>query len=236
MNSTTSLGLRIVIISDTHSVAPSHQIPEGDVLIHAGDFSDIGHLEDMKKFHTFLDSFPHPYKIFIAGNHDIALHKSYYVRDMAPRAFHRKLFLSPNFNPEEYSNQCLAAVSAPSQGTGVMTYLCDSSYSIENSDGSIVNFFGSPWQPSFCDWAFNADIGPELAEKWKAIPNDVDVLITHGPPRGILDRNSDGFVCGCPDLRNEVLDRVKPRLHVFGHIHESYGKLFYCCLIAYVQS
>jgi Icc-related predicted phosphoesterase len=65
--------------------------------------------------------------------------------------------------------------------------------------------------------------GAEIGAKWALIPTGIDVLITHGPPEGILDRNRMGEPCGCRDLLTQVLD-VKPRLHVFGHIHEGAGR------------
>jgi Icc-related predicted phosphoesterase len=73
------------------------------------------------------------------------------------------------------------------------------------------------------DWAFNLQRGPALREKWALIPEGTDVLITHGPPFGILDWTARGERVGCEDLL-EAVRRVKPRLHVFGHIHEGYGE------------
>lgn len=85
-----------------------------------------------------------------------------------------------------------------------------------------LRFWGSPWQPWFFDWAFNLPRGPELAAKWALIPELTDVLVTHAPPHGILDRCYDDAVVGCEDLRAAV-ERLRPRIHVFGHIHEGYG-------------
>jgi Icc-related predicted phosphoesterase len=96
-------------------------------------------------------------------------------------------------------------------------YLQDSAVTING-----IKFYGSPWQPRFFDWAFNLDRGESLKEKWDLIPADTDVLITHGPPYGYLDINSRGFSVGCEELM-EAVERTKPRLHVFGHIHEGYG-------------
>lgn len=61
-----------------------------------------------------------------------------------------------------------------------------------------------------------------IREKWAKIPTDVEILMTHGPPHGILDTCSDGFQAGCEELK-EVVERIKPRVHIFGHIHEAYG-------------
>lgn len=85
-----------------------------------------------------------------------------------------------------------------------------------------VRFYGAPWQPRFFDWAFNLDRGADLKERWDLIPDGIDVLITHGPPVGILDRVPDGQEVGCVDLANAV-QRVRPKVHCFGHIHDSYG-------------
>lgn len=102
-----------------------------------------------------------------------------------------------------------------------------------------VTFYGSPWQPEFCNWAFNLPRGPALAEKWAKIPTDTDVLVTHGPPMGVLDRvwrveykydKNAGQVkprrfrehVGCADLLARV-KQVNPRVHAFGHIHCDYG-------------
>ncbi len=98
-------------------------------------------------------------------------------------------------------------------------YLQDEATTLEG-----VKFYGSPWQPWFFDWAFNLPRGEPLREKWQLIPEDVDVLITHGPPQGILDRTDRGEHAGCEELARRVRE-VRPRLHVFGHIHEAYGML-----------
>ncbi|MCD4691221.1 hypothetical protein K8S17_07150 [bacterium] len=85
-----------------------------------------------------------------------------------------------------------------------------------------VTFYGSPWQPSFMDWAFNLERGPELRAKWDLIPDGVDVLITHGPPADHGDMTVRGPAVGCVDLLDAVR-RTRPRLHIFGHIHEGAG-------------
>jgi Icc-related predicted phosphoesterase len=99
-------------------------------------------------------------------------------------------------------------------------YLEDASTEI---DGLV--FYGAPWQPKFRIWAFGAKRGPELAAKWKKIPDRVDVLVTHGPPHGFGDRIEWGGVIrrvGCIDLASRVRE-VAPSLHLFGHIHQDAG-------------
>lgn len=100
---------------------------------------------------------------------------------------------------------------------GNVVYLEDSGCEIER-----VRFWGSPWQPSFMDWAFNLDTEEERQAKWDLIPSDTDVLVTHGPPLGILDETFDGRRVGCAAL-GKTVRRIKPAVHLFGHIHEAYG-------------
>ena len=85
-----------------------------------------------------------------------------------------------------------------------------------------LRLYGSPWQPWFFDWAFNYPRGASLKPVWDRIPEATDILITHGPPLGHGDCTTRGSCVGCPDLA-AALRRIKPRLHVFGHIHEGYG-------------
>jgi Icc-related predicted phosphoesterase len=98
----------------------------------------------------------------------------------------------------------------------VVTYLQDSSVTING-----VKFYGSPWTPIFNNWAFNMT-QDQLKDKWVSIPDDTDVLITHGPPKGILDKTREGLSVGDPDLL-QALSRVQPKIHAFGHIHEAAG-------------
>lgn len=75
-------------------------------------------------------------------------------------------------------------------------------------------------QPEFHNWAFNLPRGKSCLEKWDLIPNDTDILITHTPPIGHGDFCYSGVRAGCVELLTTVQERVKPRYHIFGHIHE----------------
>lgn len=101
-------------------------------------------------------------------------------------------------------------------GVPGIIYLQDSSVKIDD-----VKFYGSPWTPTFMDWHFMADRGAPIRGKWEMIPEDTDVLITHGPPSTILDKVR-GVPLGCHDLLEMVL-RIRPKYHLFGHIHQTYG-------------
>lgn len=180
--------MKIVCISDTHLFHRwmdgfKFDIPDGDVLVHAGDALARGSFGELPIFRQWFLSLPHKHKIFVPGNHDIC-----------------------------FQDRLSAAI------LGFPCVLLDSGTTIEG-----VKFWGSPWQPEFCNWAFNLPRGgPELQEKWALIPDDTDVLITHGPPYGILDRVHGGEHVGCEHLL-EAVARVQPKVHVFGHIHSDPG-------------
>lgn len=106
------------------------------------------------------------------------------------------------------------------QNAGII-YLEDSGVNIEG-----LSIWGSPWQPEFCNWAFNLPRGAALAAKWALIPGNTDVLITHGPPYGILDSTDQGEHVGCGALA-VCVSMFSPRLHVFGHIHHSHGSFYF---------
>jgi len=91
-----------------------------------------------------------------------------------------------------------------------------------------LKFYGSPWTPQFCNWSFMKDRGAPIRQVWKKIPADVDILITHGPPYGHNDLAPPYYspnqqAVGCFELLQQVRT-IKPKLHIFGHIHEGYGR------------
>ena len=173
--------------SDTHERHARLPVPDGDVFVHAGDFTMVGDLRKVAAFGTWVRALPHRMKLVIAGNHD--------------RTFEDRLD---------------AALRALGDGCDGLTYLQDSGVTVDG-----VSFWGSPWQPWFYDWAFNLPRGPMIAAKWALIPPATDVLITHGPPMGTLDFVHAEHV-GCEDLRERV-QTIRPKVHVFGHIHEGSG-------------
>jgi len=174
--------LRLICISDTHGLHRQIMVPDGDVLIHAGDLTRRGELDELRELNDWLGTLPHAHKIVIAGNHDYICEET------------------PELVPQLLDNA---------------TYLCDTAATLGG-----YHFFGSPWTPGG-GWAFSRSLNA-LAYRWAQIPDGVDVLITHGPPLGVRDRNYRGEHLGCPHLA-EALLRVRPRLHIFGHIHESHG-------------
>lgn len=98
-----------------------------------------------------------------------------------------------------------------------VTYLEDNGVEIDG-----INFYGTPVQKHFCNWAFNRDEA-KLAQHWLHVPDNTDVLITHSPPYGIGDNVPRSGCQGSPSLYKEVVERIRPKIHAFGHIHEDYG-------------
>jgi Icc-related predicted phosphoesterase len=87
-----------------------------------------------------------------------------------------------------------------------------------------IKIWGSPVTPWFYNWAFNRLRGAVINKHWKMIPADTDILITHGPPFGILDTVVNEKHVGCKDLLKKVQE-LQPKVHVFGHVHEAYGSI-----------
>jgi Icc-related predicted phosphoesterase len=180
---------KLVLCSDSHEMHSRLSWPEGDILVHAGDFTMIGRSERIEEFGDWLRDSPFSAVVIIAGNHDILFQRE-------PEKA-RKLLLKHD----------------------KIHYLEDTGCTIDG-----ISFYGTPWQPEFgYGWAFTLSAEEELKKKWQSIPSDVQVLITHGPPAGILDFTVDRNHAGSASLLAEISQRIKPQLHLFGHIHEGHG-------------
>lgn len=189
------MSTKFVCISDTHRKHFDLKMPEGDILLCAGDISSQGEVNTLASLNHWASTLPYKHKVLISGNHDFIFQDN---PDLAKS-------LIPNW-----------------------IYLKDEAVFLEG-----FKIYGSPWQPWFYDWAFNLHRGDPIREKWKLIPKDTDILITHGPPMGIMDevQRWNSSACGpdiehvgCADLLDKVRE-IKPKLHVFGHIHEGYGEM-----------
>lgn len=198
-----------VCISDTHSKTSQLVLPPGDVLLHTGDFTYKGHPEEVEAFNSFVAKQNFQFKIVIAGNHDTPFDLENYDSFLAKK-FHAKNGKFPypkSINAKEVRERLNSCI-----------YLEDSSCEVFG-----YKIYGSPWTPTYHNWGFNLDRGLPILEKWRQIPDGIDILMTHGPPYDILDKCDNGTVAGCSDLLKEIKGRIKPRIHVFGHIHENHG-------------
>jgi hypothetical protein len=196
--------MRITVISDTHTkhgLIPLTDLPGGDLIICAGDIMNSGYnrndIWDFCHWFNLLDQYQD--KLFIAGNHD-------------------RMFENHPEDVKEWVDKF-----------GNIIYLQDDGYDIYDLDtDTSTKIYGSPWQPEFYAWAFNLPKnGIQLAGKWEAIPNNTDILITHGPAFGTLDtvagRPWDNLGC---ELLAQRIEVIKPKIHVCGHIHSGYGYVF----------
>ena len=186
--------MRLVAVADTHGSYKELFVPNGDVLIIAGDLTaQHNSVKQLCAFNAWLGKQPHTYKIVIAGNHDGIL-ETY-----------------PGFSARILTN-CI--------------YLENSGCIIDG-----IRFWGSPITPTYLTWYFMADRGKKIQKYWNQIPETTDILITHGPPFSILDSvplTMSSYKLGekhlgCVDLL-ERIKKIKPKVHIFGHIHHSYGQ------------
>jgi Icc-related predicted phosphoesterase len=190
--------MKITFISDTHNKHKliTEDLPGGDLLIHAGDISSMGYEHEIREF----------CKWFSGINN-----------------YTHKVFIAGNHDwgfqkNVEKVNEILSFYSK-------IIYLQDDSIIIGSDE--LVNVYGSPWQPEFLNWAFNLPRkGNELKERWDKIPKSTDILITHGPAHGYVDRVIGEYEnLGC-ELLAEKIKEVKPKIHICGHIHSGYGYTF----------
>lgn len=180
--------MKVVALSDNHCDY-NFDTPEGDVLIHCGDFSYTGKPKEIQQFIDWLNEQPHEHKLWIPGNHELSLDDFPYNIDAIEKA------------------------------TGTMC--------MHNKEHEIdgVRFFGTAYTPRFNHWAFG--LTKEASERfWDTAP-ETDVVICHGPPRGFLDTPTPewdyGDRFGCEHFA-KYIERTKPKVACFGHIHGSGGQ------------
>lgn len=188
--------MKIIAISDIHGMYRELKLPTGDVLVCAGDMLNHGTNDELVDFVDWLSWLDFKEIIVIPGNHDWVFERN------------------PNGANELFKANGLILLN-------------DSEVIIDG-----IKFWGSPVTPYFHNWAFNrartpGEVNlykvPLIKDHWDKIPKDTDVLITHGPPYGILDETLYKSGLGCVDLY-KAIERVKPKVHIFGHIHYCGGQ------------
>lgn len=190
--------IRFVCISDSHSLF--FNFPPGDVLLHAGDFTKKGTSDEVLQFANYLKTTNYQYKIIIAGNHDSPFDISNFDDIMKKRR-----------NPY------------PCDPYAVKRLFKDFIY-LEDSFVNVFGYtvWGTPWTHQHYKGAFTIKEKYILGQKFQQIPLGVDIVLSHSPPNGILDRSKDNRHLGSEVLA-ETIRMIKPKVHVFGHIHEGHG-------------
>ncbi|KAI9018678.1 Metallo-dependent phosphatase-like protein [Phycomyces nitens] len=161
--------------------------------VHAGDLTRSSRMEEYIRTFEWISTLPHPIKIITGGNHDHFL-------DLL----------------NDYPNQ-KESILTKAKMSGII-YLEHEAYQLPESMGA-HKMFVSPYSPTHLWGAFMLD---DLKALWESIPLDTNILVTHTPPQGYQDITLRGRSVGCPHLRTKI-DIIRPRVSVFGHIHEAYG-------------
>lgn len=176
--------MTIVCVSDTHGLHRQIDIPPGDLLIHAGDFTNLSKSRrEIQDFNNWLAELSHPYKVVVPGNHEFAFEEN----PKLTREISNAVFL----------------VNEVAEIAGLKIW-----------GSPVTNLYGG---------AFGRSAAADRKRIYSAIPKGTDILVTHGPPLGVLDHPNGTARCdGCRELLSAVR-RIRPRLHVFGHIHDAWG-------------
>lgn len=197
--------------------SPFHEpLPEADVVIHCGDLTKRSTIEEYRATAALLRSARAPVKIAIAGNHDVSLHESYYRERVASLSKDDRPDFGWLFKQLATHHDAAAAVSADAG----LTYLEEGAHSLVLANGARLRLYTSPWTPSYGGWAFQY-LGPHAFD----IPSGIDLAVTHGPPRDVLDFAANGDHAGCEHLFRAV-EKARPKVHCYGHIHEAWGAYY----------
>ena len=198
---------RVICVSDTHNRHRDLDIPSGDIFIHAGDITQSGTLPELEDFNEWLATLPHKHKIVIGGNHD-------------------EILCSDSINKNSVFTNCTYLEFSSVSVYGWKIYGYPSSIKLfSNPDASYLSGFIY----SFLDYlkpykAFQVHMRTkEHQDALSSIPSDCDILVSHGPPYGAGDLTNRGRMNGDKELRSLIDTQIKPKYHIFGHIHEAYG-------------
>lgn len=206
--------MRFLILSDTHDSAFPTELPSADVVLHCGDLTTIGGLSNYKAAIKSLAACDAELKLVIPGNHDVSMDPTWWTENLDEE---------DDDDPEEPVKAHQLFESAAADNTGIRL-LEEGIHNLTLKDGRSFSIFASPYTPAFGGYAFACEPNED---HWSCIPENVDIAMTHGPPLAPgpeyrLDLGHKNEHCGCPNLRKHV-ERTRPRLHCFGHIHEGYG-------------
>ncbi|KAI0475725.1 Metallo-dependent phosphatase-like protein [Xylariaceae sp. FL0804] len=209
---------RFLVLSDTHDDAfpDLHDIPKVDVVLHCGDLTMIGGLRNYQQAIEKIGSIDAELKLVIPGNHDVSLDSSWWANNAD--------------DDDDLDEPAKAMELFKKEQANGLHLLDEGVHEFTLADGATFKIYCSPYTPEFNGYAFAYGPGEDrFNQGLNPIPEGVDIVMTHGPlslPDGthrfLLDQNGKGEHCGCPKLFRAV-QRSRPKLHCFGHIHEGYG-------------
>lgn len=214
----THIKTRLIIISDTHGMnfSPADRpLQPADVAIHCGDLTDGSKLDEFRTAIQLLKDINAPLKLAIAGNHDFTM-------DIA--AFEKKVAeatppLDPVLVAKEYGAPGEARLLFEDAKDAGILFLDEGTHHFTLKSGALLSVYASPFTPALGAWGFQYH--PERGHEF-SIERGVDIVVTHGPPKGIMDYTYGRERAGCSDLFAAVA-RSRPLIHCFGHIHEGWG-------------
>ena len=219
---------RFLIISDTHGeelqLTPSDRT---DVAIHCGDLTEESKFEEFKTSLRHLKQINAPLKLVITGNHDFTMDIPMFKKKI--EEFKRLLndtddemntnnkLIETEYGSFGEARELFQSLDATSAG---IHFLVEGTHHFPLANGALITIYASPYTPSLNDWGFQYD--PQQDHDW-TIDNSIDVVITHGPPKGILDYTPQSRQRAGSLSLFAAVARARPRLHCFGHIHQGWA-------------
>jgi hypothetical protein len=188
-----------------------------DVVVHCGDLTQHSKLHEFEETIQLLKNTNAPLKLMIAGNHDFTLDEPVFRKKVAEASRLSGSSLEDEIGKDFGDYGAARQLLQQAQDQGI-TYINEGSYQFSLDNGARLNVYASPYTPSYGgEWGFQYDGTHNFN-----IPADTDLVITHGPPLGIMDKPIGQSRIGCPQLFGAVA-KAQPRLHCFGHIHDGWG-------------
>ncbi|KAF2692033.1 hypothetical protein K458DRAFT_473629 [Lentithecium fluviatile CBS 122367] len=197
VNTTTNetASVKFLVHSDTRDAELAATLPQCDVLLHCGDLTEDGSPASLEKVGKAIGKAKAELKLVLAGG-------------SGKDHLEARALISLNEDSEASKN-------------GII-FLDEGTHTFTLKSGSTFNIYASPYTPKYGSSAFQYPVGQNVGTEKSVIPNGVDVVMTHGPPKYILDTITNGRIAGCEHLRRAIAC-VQPRLHCFGHVHRGYG-------------
>ena len=215
----TCIKTRFLILSDTHNrdSPPDSALQPVDVVLHCGDLTKDSTLDEFKSSIRLLKSLNAPLKLVIPGNHDLALDEPAYNKNVAKVRSHIRLG-SRTEKLKQYGPYGKTKELFEKERENGIILLDEGNHTFHLKNGAILKLYASPYTRSCGEWGFQYS----KRQSHEFLIGEADIVMTHGPPEGVMDYSLDGTRLGCSRLF-EAVARVKPKMHCFGHIHEGWG-------------